>query len=787
VADRYDMSGMHGNHQQLLGVRGSSYTQNQYNIDGISVTDSLGEGMLAFPDAVAMETIMYTVGNSPGQHMGAGAHLSMLPKSGGRKTHGQSQIFFQCGALQNTNPTDRLRFFGITDSDERWHHAVNTGFQLGGPLGSAPWTYLGTVSLRDHEKYIREHTLPVSSTVIQETLHLNGDPSARDRLSLYWSGQQLMESEANASPQVTREASLDQDRQYQSLLGAWTRRLSAKSLVDTRFGIASGNIQSRPQPEVDRQNREELFPGYALYGVPNQLSPLEMVDRLYNTISGAPPLVTDSDTLALEGKVGFSAIRGGFGSSNHQISAGAGFRRISITQKNSAIDNVNLLFFENMPESVRLLNTPVRTRDRIHQLEFHAADSVSFSKLSMHYGLYASFSNGANILNSGATENSLGWNNLSWRIGFAYGIWNLHPIVFRGGYARIYDQPLARTWSAVNPSGLGFERYSWADTNGDLQYQPGEALGILKVYGAPYTRLDRDLRNPYTNEVNLGFSGEFIPGITFHALGFHRNEKDLISLVNEGVPFSSYTPVEVWDPGPDGHLNSGGDDSLVTAYDQDQATLGKDRFVLTNPAGHTGYSQGYELKLFFTVGNLQAEASVMHYRAVASTAPGMLAVENDTSALLGIYDDPNKAILAEGSTYFDRGTVGRFHATHDIGWGFRWSAIVSYLDGVPYGRYLPVKGFYQGVFGILVRQRGSGSAGSLNGYRTVHYRDLDVRLTKGFSWGPGRMTAVVDIFNIQNRAGALLQTDVTAPTHLYRIPLRFQTPRSIQLGLGYRW
>jgi hypothetical protein len=405
----------------------------------------------------------------------------------------------------------------------------------------------------------------------------------------------------------------------------------------------------------------------------------------------------------------------------------------------------------------------------------------------MNFGAHVSFSNGANILDSGAKENSLTWKDLSWKVGFAYGVWDRHPIVVRAGYSHTHHQPLTRTWSALHPTGFGFERYLWTDTNNDLQYQPGEELNILKAYGSPYTRLDSDLKNPHVNEVIVGFSGEFIPGISFHAFGYHRNEKNLFSLVNEGVPFSAYTPVQVLDPGPDGHLNSGGDDTFVTAYSQDPQTLGNDRFVLTNPEGHKGFSQGFRLRLLVAVGGFQMEASAMRYRAVYSNAPGMLAVENDTSALLGIFDDPNKDILAEGSSYFDRGTVGHFLASHDVGWGIRWSVIISYLDGLPYGRYLPVKDFSQGVFGILIRQRGPGRAGSRGGFRTVHYRNMDIRLTKEFPLGPGQLAAVFDVFNLENRAEPLLQTNVTAPTHLYRIPLRFQTPRSIQLGLRYRW
>jgi hypothetical protein len=52
---------------------------------------------------------------------------------------------------------------------------VDGNFQIGGPLGSKPWTYFGAVSLRDQEKLIREHPLPVSGNVFQETIHLNGN------------------------------------------------------------------------------------------------------------------------------------------------------------------------------------------------------------------------------------------------------------------------------------------------------------------------------------------------------------------------------------------------------------------------------------------------------------------------------------------------------------------------------------------------------------------------------------------------------------------------------------
>jgi hypothetical protein len=339
----------------------------------------------------------------------------------------------------------------------------------------------------------------------------------------------------------------------------------------------------------------------------------------------------------------------------------------------------------------------------------------------------------------------------------------------------------------VNPEGLGTRLYSWVDANGDGQFQTGENTSLLKVSGSPYTTLASGLKNPRTAEVTLGLTQGGLRGLTFNLFGFRRFDQQLMSLVNVGVPFSSYTPVQVTDPGPDGFLDAGGDDQVITVFNQKPESLGRDRYLLSNPEGLDGYSEGYELRLAFSSARFQVEAAMTRYRAVASTAPGITARDNDTSALQSVLDDPNKAIFARGSTYFDRGTLGRLWATSSPGWDIRCSLIVSYQDGLPYSRYLPVKGLNQGIVGVLTRPRGPGDAGSIGGFMTTHNGTIDVRTAKDLRRGSKTLTATLDVFNLANSSLSLVQTDVTAPTHLWRIPLRFQTPRSLQLGLRFRW
>ena len=185
------------------------------------------------------------------------------------------------------------------------------------------------------------------------------------------------------------------------------------------------------------------------------------------------------------------------------------------------------------------------------------SDSFSLARLTIEPRNLSRFLPGENnLLNYGQSANNLRWTNSAGRIGAAFRVLSGGWLVLRAGVAQINDQPLASTWTAVNPDGLGTRLYSWADTNGDRQFEPGENRQILKVSGPPYTRMAPSLVNPRTTESTLGFTIGEARGVSLQFFGFHRSEHRLISLVNDGVPFSSYTPVQVADPGPDGEVGT---------------------------------------------------------------------------------------------------------------------------------------------------------------------------------------------------------------------------------------
>jgi len=692
-------------------------------------------------------------------------------------------MYFQSGALQNSTVRPRNEDLEILQSDERWKHFYNGGFQLSGPLGKSPWSYFAAVSGRELKSSIRSQPAPVSGTVQQHTYNFTGSVTPNDRAGIYISLQHRNEPQYGESSQISRDSSVNQRQNYRNVHGSWTHNFSSRRVLDAKFGLAHSHITEQFQNGATGQSSQDLFPGYVVDGITPLSYMLQGYGRLINTSRGPAPLIKNSSPSSLEGNFTYSIFHDGVWNSKHRMTVGGSVHRASLSETQSAMDGLNVLFFEGEPNSVRLLNTPARTQDRVTELELYATDNFTISRLSFLAQGSLHNSRLSNVLRSGQTVNNIRWSDASGRVGA--GIQLIHRLVFRVGYADIFDQANLAAISNVNPEGLGTALFSWNDVNGDRLFQTGENTQLLKVNGAPFTRLDPNLKNPRTSEFTIGFTQNGLKGFYTEFFGFRRRVHNQMSLVNDGVPFSSFDPIQVIDPGWDAVLGSA-DDRTITVYNQNSQTLGQDRYVLTNPAGFYSHSEGFEFSVGLNSDNIQANTTVTRYREVADSAPGLTARENDPRNLLGVFDDPNNAIHALGSTFFDRGTLVRMRVSMKLPAGLHFAAFGNYQDGLPYARILPVP-LNQGVIGILMSQRGPGNGGTIGGIRTTHYQTIDTRFSRNFKLGKGTLITTLDIFNLANLSLNLVQMAVTSHHAEWRVPLQFETPRSIQPGLRYTW
>ena len=782
TVERFDVAGMHSDDTMLFGSRGGSWSQNRVVWNGFNVTSADGARTLLLPDLAVVDSITYEAGSA--NISSSGAALLLQPRNGESTLHGQAHIFLQSGALQNVNVTPRLRSFGVMESDERYRYFAQGNVQVGGPL-SSNWTYYGAVSRLHAEKWIRNYSIPTSSKLTSETGHFLGDLSTRDRLGLVWLGQQGHQPRGGANPQVAREATLDTSRTFQSLQGSWTHIFSQRSVLDARAAFSSGKTDEALQPGTDKPSREELFPGFVdIPVVPSAENGKSIVALLNNVRTGAALLPVSRGDRRLETKTQFHAIRTGPGTLVHRLSFGVDLEWIETHDQSRAFQNIGLRFFRGAPNSVQLFNAS-DAHNHGTRVQAYAVDNISIGAITFSLSGQARRDWGSNLKSAITGSNSLRWGSFGAHAGIGYRIGHRYPTILRAAVALRYHDALIPALKAVHRNGPGVSTYSWNDSNQDGGFQPGE-LGVLnKVEGSPFSRPDPQLKQPYAREIHLEAAQRLFGELVLSAHAFRRIEHHLLGLINTGVPSSAYKPVDVFDPGDDGASQTG-DEELRVAYNQDMNTLGQDAYLLTNTSDTKAFSEGYSARVTQARTRLLWDLAFTQYRAVARTAPGNGPLQNDWS-VFPVINDPNQSTNAYGSTFFDRGLAARFSGTWQPGWNMGLSWICSYLDGAPYGRVLPVTGLNQGLFGILVTRRGPGDGSPNEGKRTAHNFTADLRLARGFPLKHGRLDASLDLFNLFNSAHALREADVTSPAHLWRIPLRFQTPRSLQLGLRFGW
>jgi hypothetical protein len=285
------------------------------------------------------------------------------------------------------------------------------------------------------------------------------------------------------------------------------------------------------------------------------------------------------------------------------------------------------------------------------------------------------------------------------------------------------------------------------------------------------------LKRPFTDEFGFAVEQNLGPRIQAGVRLLERDSKRLVHTVNVGVPFSAYTPETVIDPGDDGVLGTR-DDRLLTVYDQDQATLGHDRYLLTNPPGVTATYKGVEANL---TGRFNDRAfvsvSFVAYKSVGNANPGNSVLENDAAIVGTLFDNPNTTINSRGRLFFDRAYVAKVMAHEQIPLGIQLSTVVAYFDGLPFGRKLVIPDLNQGPIYVMATPRGEPG-----GFRTQFNMNFDQRIFRDFQLRSMRLSVMLDTFNLLNLNKSLTEYDITGTLFAQRRPVDIENPRVFRFG-----
>jgi len=756
----------------LVGVLGGSWTQNGYRLDGLDITDPFETGRpLLYPDFGSLQEFAVSTASHPADIRLAGGYFSVTSRRGASRLHGEAEGYFTGDSLQGGGD-DPVAAQDFTYAP-RFKRFGEGAFVVDGPLPRLKkWAFLTSFGIRKLTRVVPGFDAVPAVSVYSGLIRIDGEPGQRNQLTALLTGQIVRNSHMGAYPGVAPSATLNGNDRFEVIQGHWTRRQSSATIWQLLLGFSHASPTDTFQADVTEPSRKVLFAW---------------------TLAGAAPLESDSArsrfSLLLQEQ---TALRGPTESLTHLLEFGLDLEESKCTEERRVVGDIQQLYYpELVPSEVIWFNTPSRTKQRLRELALFLDDRVKVSDwLFLRVGatmdasaawLLAAPSRAGTfepLRDFPGAAGVVSWTTISPHASFSVSsLRTCCGTQVSGGFARYYSRLPALYANYANPNSLGGRAFQWDDANADGLYQRGEETALLRVFGGPYSSVDAGLRRPFTDEWSIRVD-QSIPGRLNAAVRLlHRSHKRLVEDVNIGVPFSAYSPVEVLDLGDD-NIRGTTDDRVITVFNQDPATLGQDRYLLTN----SGFSASYSgIETMITKGQGRRgyfSLSFSAYRAIGQASPGNSEWQNDFGVIGTLSDNPNTLLYARGRLFFDRAFVGKFSGFLNAPWGFQLGTLVNYFDGLPFGRRLILTGLNQGPIFVMATPRGEPG-----GLRAESVVTFDQRVGRTFELGWARLTLLADIFNLLNLRRHIRQYDISGPLFPLRLPLELQNPFVLRLGI----
>ncbi len=339
------------------------------------------------------------------------------------------------------------------------------------------------------------------------------------------------------------------------------------------------------------------------------------------------------------------------------------------------------------------------------------------------------------------------------------------------GYGRTADQLPLALLAFGDPAAPVANVYRW---NGSANQQLIARVGPGTGGDATFSGIDPALKRPYTDEFVIGVESRPKPAVRLRLAGIAKWEKQLIDVVDVGVPASSYTTVGVADPGLD--LVHPDDDQILPVFNRLSASFGRDRYLVANTSDAAATLFGLELtaqassdRLFLLLGGTASQTGG------SAANRGFQANENDPGVVGELFTDPNAATFARGRLFADRAFTAKLTVVYRFPKEVRLGAIARYQDGQPFARLVVVPGLAQGAEAIRAFPNG--------GSRFTYTGTLDVRLQKGFTIGRRRFDVILDGYNVINLRNEVEERVVTGAN--FRTVTAVQPPRAVHVGVRF--
>jgi len=793
VTQPLDFTGLSDNRLAVESQRGFSWTDTQYKLHGMDATDSYQPGLpTVLPDVEALDEVAVRSAFAQTTSSSYGTEVGLFLAEPGTSWHGALSTSNTGAAFSSSNlpaPANR----GIVQQSDQFRWFTRDRLEIGGPLtGWADFYASGSGQWASQTEPLAVPGTDQRSRLLFGNARGRVRAGEKDHFDALYSGSRINLTDGGvpaglealtgnrlAPSFVLPGGFLGQPEvdHLDFLQVGWTHLLPAASdlgILEVRYGYSVAHLDTT---------------------VPNGESRIELLGGI---VSGAPPL----GNLAVRTRQGIEAtwepgVLHALGT-RHQVVAGGGWKTSEPHNRFTTPSGMNLITANGAPAFVMEFNTPLDSRELVRSFSGYVADHVSLTpSLSIDLGALADLSRGSLPAQSSpagpfapartfaAQPDLIVWNSLSPRTGFAWQVPHLHGLVLRGTYFRLYAPLAGRYLDFGNPNSLGGNAYQWIASNSNGPFQPSEQGSLLLRFGGPYSSISPALRRPYSDEFDIGAAFPVARRSVASIHLFRRDDKDRIAAIDTGVPPQAFAPVSILDPGPDG-IPGTFDDQRLTVYAQNPATLGQDRYLLTNPAGLRMLNTGLLAEAGTEWRRLTLHASFVAEKSYGPTNPGDTVNENDPGVIGALLLDPNTAIHATGRSFVDRAYVGKIQASYRLpaAWGgIDVASMADYMDGLVFARRLLVTGLPQGPFLVATTVRGSPEGGN----RAQYVINWNLRLSRQFGLPVGKFAVSADVLNVTNAGQRLQENDLSGPSFNLRLPVAIQPPRFVRIGFRYEF
>lgn len=756
LMNKVNVGGSESGQQSLFSAAGSAWTQNQYYLNGVNVTDPAAMGAsLTYYSFDSFEEVEVSTAGHRAEIQTPGVFLNIVAKRGGNRFAGGGSLFWEHERFQAQNLDDGLRARGVGQAN-RLKGLLDWSGDLGGPIvPERAWFYLNRSRVKI-EPYLPGFFLEngepgVDLTQLDNTLgrfsvevadgHEVGVFYFRNDKYRPFRGAGLFRPTPNTTFYQDSVTTLGQLH--------WSGIFGESALVEARFSWLDLDFPYGQRPDAEPD-----------------ISRWELNTSVWRGGSGAN---IHYERNRFQASATATVFRDGLFGATHEFRAGFEFSHNPSRTTRDLHGAIVYVHNRVRPIEVILYNDPVVTRTYTRNLGVFAQDSLVRGRWSVEAGVRADWWGGGfpdqtneagrwssvfDALGVGRHTDGdpsvVSWFGIAPRLGANYRLTEDGRTLLRASVGRYLHQLGLNVPAYSNANAQASARFRFADRNFNALVDDGEVdfTRPLEVFLPSRNEVDPDLKQPFTDEVTLGIHREYGQGITLGLTGVLRRERNLLEDTDVGVPDSAWTPVDHTDPGRD-FVRGTDDDRPVTLFVQDPATLGQSRYRLYNPGIGSSY-RGLILEARKRMtGKWQLLASVTVSRS-RGWLPGPGSQRDEGTGFPGaLLNNPNHGDLHYGATFWDRPFVARVSGSYRLPWGFAVAGSVRAHAGWPnyrsvvFTETLAGDPLPQGMTEIVVEAPGA--------VRSPPVPLLDFRLDHRLPFGErAEVSTYLDVFNALN-------------------------------------